>query len=133
MGMMLCVSHVSGHLQCKKCAWVIAIIILRLANEYSWIDHVFKDLLEMAGRVLHTAVEQRLQVHSKVIYCELSILWFIVLELVTFHSSAETLFCLSLCSCHNQFTHKKTFPDVCSYRCKISNPHFWYYLLLHIS
>lgn len=60
-----------------------------------------RDSFEVAGTVLPTAVEKRLQLYLSVIYDGLCILIFMVFELVLLLSSVEILFwSLSLCLCY---------------------------------
>lgn len=46
--------HAGGFLQCKKCTSPIRIILS--LDEYSWVQHVFKDSLEVTVNVLSVAV-----------------------------------------------------------------------------
>lgn len=59
---MLCVLHAGNHLQCRSCTCMNVILIMPLADKYSRVWCIFKDLPAVAGSLLLAAIRIRLHV-----------------------------------------------------------------------
>lgn len=89
----LCASNAGGPLQCENDIYMNTIFIILSAEEYLWVQYIFKDLLELAGSESLAAVEERLWLCLVVIYSRSYVLQFMLLEIVpVFFYTVEILF-----------------------------------------